>query len=176
MQFPLSVPMRALPANAAAWSRAAAAVATRDNHYEACGADVLVNAQSSKFAEALPTMDYVSGVGRQRHLPPNAIIFLLGRLGWVEDRGQPPRGRPRFWPIGGHRGEILDARGRRIPPNGTNGYWVPNRVVGVEDRLWKGDNPDLGVRGKLMLATSRCKGVARAFWESTDRGQWDCGD
>ena len=84
MQFPpTSAPVRSLPANAAAWSRVA--VATGDNLYEAWGADVLVNAHTSKLVEARPTLDCVSGVGGQRHLPLHVIAFFLGRLGWVED-------------------------------------------------------------------------------------------
>ena len=83
MQLPSSNPVRALPANAAAWSRVAV-VATRDGHYEAWGADVLVNIHSSKLAVALPTVEY-DRHGGQRHLPLNAIVYLLGRLGWVED-------------------------------------------------------------------------------------------
>ena len=83
MQFPPSAPVRALPANAAAWSRVA--VATRDNHYEASGADVLGNVHSSKLAEALPSLQYVSGVGGQHHLPLHVIVFFLDRLGWVDD-------------------------------------------------------------------------------------------
>ena len=30
-------------------------------------------------------MEYVQR-GGQRHLPLNVIVYLLGRLGWVEDR------------------------------------------------------------------------------------------
>ena len=73
--------MRALPANAAAWSRAA--VATRDNHCEAWGDDVLVNVRSFKLVTALPEMQYVEISGQ--HLPLNVIVYLLGWLGWVED-------------------------------------------------------------------------------------------
>ena len=46
---------------------------------------MLVNVHASNLAAALPTLDFVSGVGGQRHLPLNAIAFFLGRLGWVED-------------------------------------------------------------------------------------------
>ena len=74
MQFPPSNPARALPASAAAWSRVA--VATRDGHYKAWGVDVLVNVSSPKLAVALPLLE----------VPPNAIVFFLGRLGWVDDR------------------------------------------------------------------------------------------
>jgi len=83
MQFPSSVPVRGLPANAAAWARVANQ--TRDNHYAAWGPDVLVNVRASNLAAAPPTLDFVSGVGGQRHRPLNAIVFFLGRLGWVED-------------------------------------------------------------------------------------------
>ena len=84
MMSPPSDPVRALPANAAAWSRVTGA--TRDSHYEAWGAGVLVlvNVQSSKFVAALPLMKYVLR-NRQRFLPLNVIVNLLGRLGWVED-------------------------------------------------------------------------------------------
>ena len=83
MQFLSSNPGRALPANAAAWSRAA--VATRDGHYMAWGADVLVNVHSSKLVAAVPLLDCTVR-GGQRFLPLNIIVFFLGRLGWVEDR------------------------------------------------------------------------------------------
>jgi hypothetical protein len=82
MMFPPSNPVRALPANAAAWARVAAA--TRDNHYTAWGDDVLVNVHSSKLVTALPGMQYVT-ISGQQHLPLNVIVYLLGRLGWVED-------------------------------------------------------------------------------------------
>ena len=82
MVLPPSNPVRALPVNAAEWSRVA--VATRDSHYGSWGADVLVNVHSSKLAEALPLMQYALRNGH-RHLPLGAIVYLLGRLGWVED-------------------------------------------------------------------------------------------
>ena len=47
--------------------------------------DVLVNAHSSKLAEAMPLMTFTER-GGQKFLPLNAIVFFLGRLGWVEDR------------------------------------------------------------------------------------------
>ena len=85
MQFPPSNPVRALPlcqrtlqhSFASQWRRVT-------DTYEAWGADVLVNVHSSKLVVALPEMEYVRH-GGQRHLPPNGIVFLLGRLGWVED-------------------------------------------------------------------------------------------
>ena len=82
MMFPPSNPVRALPANAAAWVRVASA--TRDSHYTAWGDDVLVDVHASKLVTALPKMQYVAISGRQ-HLPLNVIVYLLGRLGWVED-------------------------------------------------------------------------------------------
>ena len=84
MQFPPSVPVRGLPANAAAWARVANQ--TCDNHFAAWGPDLLVNVHVSNLTAALPTLGFVSsGVGGQRRLPLNAIIFFLGRFGWVED-------------------------------------------------------------------------------------------
>ena len=82
MQFPPSNPVRALPASAAAWSRVA--VATRDGHYAAWGAGVLVNVHSSKLAVALPLVKCALRNG-QRHLPLNVVVYLLGQLGLVED-------------------------------------------------------------------------------------------
>ena len=82
MMFPPSNPVRALPADAEALPRVA--VATRDSHYGAWSAGALVNAHSSKLVVALPLMEYVLRSG-QRHLPLNIIVYLLGRLGWVED-------------------------------------------------------------------------------------------
>ena len=79
MQFPQSHP---LPANAAAWTRLANA--TRENHYVAWGPGVLVNVHSSKLVEAMPLMDFTER-GGQKYLPLNAIVFFLGRLGWVGD-------------------------------------------------------------------------------------------
>ena len=52
MMFPPSNPVRALPANAAAWGRVTPA--TRDGHYAAWGDDVLVNVGASKLVTALP--------------------------------------------------------------------------------------------------------------------------
>ena len=78
MQFPQSHPVRPLPANAAAWTRLANAA--RENHYVAWGPGVLVNAHSSKLAEAMPLMDFTER-GGQKFLPLNAIVFFLGRLG-----------------------------------------------------------------------------------------------
>ena len=83
MQFPASVPVRALPQSAAAWARAAQQ--TRGYHYAAWGPDVLVDVHTSKLADALPTLDFVFGVGGRRRLPLHVIVFFLGRLGWVED-------------------------------------------------------------------------------------------
>ena len=83
MQFSPTNPARALPASAAAWSRAAAA--TRESYYIAWGPGVLVNVHSSTLAEAMPLMDFTERSG-QKFLPLNAIVFFLGRLGWVEDR------------------------------------------------------------------------------------------
>ena len=83
MQFPASVPVRALPGSAAAWARAAQQ--TRGYHYAAWGPDVLVDVHTSKLADALPTLDFVFGVGGRRNLPLHVIVFFLGRLGWVED-------------------------------------------------------------------------------------------
>ena len=51
---------------------------------DALGADVLVNVHSSKLVVALPLMEYALR-GGQRHLPLNVIVYLPGRLGWVED-------------------------------------------------------------------------------------------
>ena len=82
MMFPPSNPVRALPANAAAWGRVAPA--TRDGHYAAWGDDVLVNVDSSKLTAALPGLQYVK-ISGQQHLPLNVIVYLLGRLGWVGD-------------------------------------------------------------------------------------------
>ena len=83
MMLPPSNLVRALPASAAAWSRVA--IATRDGHYGSWGAGVLVNVHSFKLAVvALPLMKYSLRNG-QRHLPLNDIVYLLGRLGWVED-------------------------------------------------------------------------------------------
>ena len=45
---------------------------------------MLVNVHTSNLAATLPTLDFVPGVGGQRHLPLNGIVFFLGRLGWVE--------------------------------------------------------------------------------------------
>ena len=61
MQFPPSHLVRPLLANAAAWSRVAAA--TRENHYVAWGPGVLVNVHSSKLAEAMPLMDFTEHGG-----------------------------------------------------------------------------------------------------------------
>ena len=83
MEFSPSNPVRALPVNAAAWSRAAAAAL--ESHYVAWGPDVLVNVHSSKLAGAMPLMDFTERSG-QKFLPLNVIVFFLGRLGWVEDR------------------------------------------------------------------------------------------
>ena len=83
VQFPASVPVRALPGSAAAWARAAQQ--TRGYHYAAWGPDVLVDVHTSKLADALPTLDFVFGVGGRRRLPLHVIVFFLGRLGWVED-------------------------------------------------------------------------------------------
>ena len=91
MMFPPSNPVRALPANAAAWARVA--TATRDNHYTAWGDDVLVNVHSSKLVTALPKMQYVK-ISGQQHLPLNVIVYLLGRLGWVEDYRLQSTSRP----------------------------------------------------------------------------------
>ena len=82
MMFPPSNPVRALPANAAAWMRVASA--TRDSHYTAWGDDVLVNVDASKLTAALPGLQYVK-ISGQQHLPLNVIVYLLGRLGWVGD-------------------------------------------------------------------------------------------
>ena len=82
MMFPPSNPVRALPANAAAWARVAPA--TRESHYTAWGDDVLVDVHASKLVTALPNMQYVT-ISGQQHLPLNVIVYLLGRLGWVED-------------------------------------------------------------------------------------------
>ena len=83
MHFPQSNPVRPLPANAAAWNRLANA--TRESHYVAWGADVLVNVSSSKLAEAMPLLNFTER-GGQEHLPLNVRVFFIGRLGWVEDR------------------------------------------------------------------------------------------
>ena len=83
MEFPPSHPVRPLPANAAAWTRLANA--TRESHYVAWGADVLVKVGSSKLVEAMPLLDFTER-GGQKFLPLNVIVFFLGRLGWVEDR------------------------------------------------------------------------------------------
>ena len=82
MMFPPSNPVRALPANAAAWARVTDA--TRNGHYAAWGDEVLVNVGASKLVTALPKMQYVKTSGEQ-HLPLNVIVYLLGRLGWVKD-------------------------------------------------------------------------------------------
>ena len=82
MMFPPSNPVRALPANAAAWARVAAP--TRESHYMAWGDGVLVDIHASKLVTALPNMQYVT-ISGQQHLPLNVIVHLLGRLGWVED-------------------------------------------------------------------------------------------
>ena len=79
MQFPPNAPVRALPESAAAWDRVADQM--RANHNVAWGPGVLVNANTSKLAEALPSLDFISGVGGQRHLPLNAIVFFLDRVG-----------------------------------------------------------------------------------------------
>ena len=85
MMLPPSDPVRALPAQAlqngltSRWRRA-----TRDGHYEAWGAGVLVNVKSSKLVAALPLMKYALRNG-QLFLPLNVIAHLLGRLGWVKD-------------------------------------------------------------------------------------------
>ena len=83
MQFPASVPLRALPESAAAWARAAQQ--TRGYHYAAWGPGVLVDVHTPKLADALPTLDFVFSVGGRRRLPLHVIVFFLGRLGWVED-------------------------------------------------------------------------------------------
>ena len=62
MMFPPSNPVRALPANAAAWARVAAA--TRGNHYAAWGDGVLVDVHASKLVTALPKMQYIAISGR----------------------------------------------------------------------------------------------------------------
>ena len=113
MMFPPSNPVRALPANAAAWMRVASA--TRDNHYTAWGNDVLVNVDSSKLATALPGMQYVK-ISGQKHLPLSAIVHLLGRLGWVND--------PRLQidlvrPVGGHA-RLFRGLGRGRRPAGLD--------------------------------------------------------
>ena len=82
MMFPSSNPLRALPANAAAWVRAADS--TRNGHHTAWGDEVLVNVGASKLVTALPKMQY-DKIGGEQHLPLNVIVYLLGRLGWVED-------------------------------------------------------------------------------------------
>ena len=83
MQFPASVPVRALPGSAAA--RARAAQQTRGYHYAAWGPDVLVDDHTSKLADALVTLGFVFGGGGWRRLPLGGIDFFFGRLGWVED-------------------------------------------------------------------------------------------
>ena len=82
MQFPPSVPVRALPLEVlrrglASRSRRAATT----THYAAWGLDVLVDVHTSKLADALPTLDFVFGVGGRRRLPLHVIVFFLGRLG-----------------------------------------------------------------------------------------------
>ena len=44
-----------------------------------------MNVHSPKLVAALPLLDCTVR-GGQKFLPPNASVFLLGRLGWVEDR------------------------------------------------------------------------------------------
>ena len=83
MQFPASVPARALPGSDAAWARAAQQ--TRGYHYAAWSPDVLADVHISKLADALPALDFVFGAGGRRRLPLHVIVFFLGRLGWVED-------------------------------------------------------------------------------------------
>ena len=78
MMFPSSNPLRALPANAAAWVRAADS--TRNGHHTAWGDEVLVNVGASKLVTALPKTQYVKISGEQ-HLPLNVIVYLLGRHG-----------------------------------------------------------------------------------------------
>ena len=46
---------------------------------------MLVDVHTPKLAAALPTLDFVFGVGGRRRLPLHIIVFFLGRLGWVED-------------------------------------------------------------------------------------------
>ena len=46
---------------------------------------MLVDVHTSKIADALPTLGFVSGGGEWRCLSLNVIVFFLGRLGWVED-------------------------------------------------------------------------------------------
>ena len=46
---------------------------------------MLVDVHTSKLADALPTLDFVFGVGGRRRLPLHIIVFFLGRLDWVED-------------------------------------------------------------------------------------------
>ena len=74
MQFPASVPVRALPGSAAAWARAAQQ--TRGYHYAAWGPNVLVDVHTIKLADVLPTLDFVFGVGERRRLPLNVIVFV----------------------------------------------------------------------------------------------------
>ena len=79
MQFPASVPARALPGSDAAWARAAQQ--TRGYHYAAWGPDVLVDVHITKIADALPALDFVFGVGGRRRIHLCVIVFFLGRLG-----------------------------------------------------------------------------------------------
>ena len=80
MMFPPSNPVRALPANAAAWMRAASA---RQPLY---GLGRRLSGERRLLqAHHCPAGDAVRQDQRQQHLPLNVIVYLLGRLGWVGD-------------------------------------------------------------------------------------------
>ena len=83
MQFPASVPVRALPGSAAAWVRAAQQ--TRGYHYAAWGPGELVDVHTSKLAGALPALGFVFGVGGRRRLPLHVTVVFFGRLGWIDN-------------------------------------------------------------------------------------------
>ena len=46
---------------------------------------MLADVHISKLADALPAPDFVFGVGGRRRLPLHVIVFVFGRLGWVEN-------------------------------------------------------------------------------------------
>ena len=115
MMFPPSNPVRALPANAAAWARRVAA-ATRDNHYTAWGDDILPDAHASKLVTALPKMQYVT-ISGQQHLPLSAQRYRVLARATLLGRGLPPLRRPRVRLVGGHA-RLLRGLGRGRRPAG----------------------------------------------------------
>ena len=151
MQFPPSNPVRALPANAAAWSRVAAA--TRDGYYAAWGADSrerpLLQARRGGPALGLhhARRAAVSTAQRHRILPRPAA-----RLG----RGPQPRDRPRVRPVAGHA-RVVRSVGRGRRPAGL----VADQRDGLPEAC-----AHVGCRacdGRAARAAQDHRGLVRAF-------------